>query len=84
MPRVRFSDKYISKEINYFGSILRNLSVTMQTKQHANKKTHLCSNRIKIYKGLLCVVEGFSVGNVQNLRFLLRKRRIGWKKLEKC
>ena len=58
-----------SKIINYSGSILANLNNTMQTKQHVMKKPHSYSNRNKIYKGLLIVVEGFWAGNVQNLQF---------------
>ena len=38
-----------NKIINYSGSILANLNSTMQTKQHATKKTHSYSNRSKIH-----------------------------------
>ena len=47
------------KMFNYSDSISANLNNTMQTKQHAMKKTHSYSNRNKIYKGLFFVVEGF-------------------------
>ena len=40
------------KIINHSDSISANLNNTMQTKQHAMKKTHSYSNRNKIYKGL--------------------------------
>ena len=40
------------KIINHSDSISANLNNTMQTKQHAMKKTHSYSNRNKIYKEL--------------------------------
>ena len=59
------------KMINYSDSISANLNNTIQTKKHAMKKPHCYSNRNKIYKGLLFVVEAFWAENVQNLQFLL-------------
>ena len=76
MSLVSFSDNFAQislykKNINYSGSILANLNNTMQTKQHATKKTNSYSSRNKIYWGILFVEEGSLAENVQNLRFLL-------------
>ena len=59
------------KIINYSGgSILANLNNTMQSKQHATKKTYSYLNIHKIYQGLCFVVQGFLAENVQNIQFL--------------
>ena len=57
------------KIINY--RILANLSIIMQTRHHAAKKTHSYPYINKIYQVLFFVVEGFLAENVQNLQYFI-------------
>ena len=64
MPLVRFSDNFdqislYQKIINYSGSVLATFDITMQTKQHAIKKSRTYSNRSKFHTGLFLWWKGF-------------------------